>query len=95
MPHVVRKDLVSRDTKAASLSLCTQLGKPSKQKSNEKHCVTVDDFIFLHGKTNVQRESPSTLIRRYTVTVRYRAFDVDTYTIPRSYNLTQDLRFRF
>ena len=46
MPRVARKDLVSRDTKGAPLSLCTQPGKPNKQNSDDKHSVTVDDFIF-------------------------------------------------
>ena len=65
MPRVVRKDLDSRDTKGAPLSLCTQPGKPNKQNSDDKHSDTVDDFIFLHGKTNGKRECSSMTISRY------------------------------
>ena len=65
MPRVARKDLVSQDMKGAPLSLCTQPGKPNKQNSDDKHSVTVDDFIFLHGKTNGKRECSSTTISRY------------------------------
>jgi len=65
MPRVARKDLVSQDTKGAPLSLCTQPGKPNKQNSDNEHSVTVDDFIFLHEKTNGKRECSSTTISRY------------------------------
>jgi len=60
MPRAARKDLVSGDKKGAPLSLCTQPGKPNKHNSN-----TVDNFIFLHGKTNGKRECSSTTISRY------------------------------
>jgi len=65
MPRVARKDLVSRHIKGAPLSLCMQPGKPNKQNSDNKHSVTMDDFIFLHGKTNGKRECSSMTISRY------------------------------
>jgi len=54
----VRKDLVSRDTKGAPLSLCTQPGKPNKQKGNDRHCVTVKRYDSRHCVTVDECQSP-------------------------------------
>lgn len=45
------------------------------RKSDDKHCVTLDDLIFLHGKSNGERERVLfNSNEKIQMTARYWAF---------------------
>jgi len=46
------------------MSLWMQKGKPKMQNNHDRQSITVADVIFLHGKTNVNREYSSTAISK-------------------------------
>jgi len=64
IPRVVKKLCVSQLTKGVPMSLWMQKGKPKMQNNHDRQSITVADVIFLHGKTNVNREYSSTAISK-------------------------------
>ena len=64
IPRVVKKLRVSQLTKGAPRSLRMQQGKPKMQNKHDRQSITVAHVIFLHGKTNENRECSSTTISK-------------------------------